>query len=339
MTRHRDLDELGRLTESFFRDHLGRARGASTHTVRAYRDALRMFFMHVGDTTRRSVALLTLADLTAERVTAFLDHLESGRRNGRATRNQRLAAIRAFFGHLIRHDPTRAGQYQRVLSLPRKTATTSPPRYLEPDDVRALIDAIDPLARGGRRDLSLLLLLYNTGARVGEALGLRWRDVRLERPPQVLLHGKGSKDRWCPLWVETCRTLRSLAEQDGSDPDGVIFRNACGRPLSRDGVAHILRKHAAHAACKRPVIKPEMITPHVLRHSCAVALLQAGIDVTVIRDYLGHASIATTSRYLSTNLDMKRQVLKKFWKEAGLTTRRSTPWRPRAGLIAFLEGL
>lgn len=339
MSRHREQDNLGRLTESFFQEHLSRVRGASPHTVRAYRDALRMFFLHVAEGATRPVARLTLADLTVERVTSFLDHLESRRRNGRATRNHRLAAIRSFFGHLIRHDPTRAGQYQRVLSLPRKNATSSPPTYLEPDDVRAVLDAVDPLARGGGRDRSLLLLLYNTGARVSEAIGLRWRDLRLERPPQALLHGKGGKDRWCPLWPETCRALGALAKQGGGDPDGLVFRSARGSPLSRDGVAYILEKHAARAARERPAIKPEGVTPHVLRHSCAVALLQAGIDVTVIRDYLGHASIATTSRYLSTNLDMKRQVLTTFWKHSGLAARRPGPWRPRSDLLTFLESL
>jgi len=181
-----------------------------------------------------------------------------------------------------------------------------------------------------------LLLLYNTGARVSEALAIRPRDIQLERPRQVRLYGKGRKERICPLWAETATALRAL---EIPAPDKPIFRNARGSSLTRDGVAHILTQYVRRAAQKRPQLRRLRVTPHVLRHSCAVALLQAGVDVSVIRDYLGHASISTTSRYLTTNLEMKRKVLQAFWDRAGLDRRSSRRWRPSPKLLAFLDTL
>ena len=150
------------------------------------------------------------------------------------------------------------------------------------------------------------------------------------------LHGKGGKERICPLWAETVATLRALP---GAGTDEPVFRNGRGTPLTRDGVAYIIAKYVRRAAETRPGLRRHRVTPHVLRHSCAVALLQAGVDVSVIRDYLGHASIATTSRYITTNLQMKREVLQAFWARAGLDHRSTTRWRPSPKLLAFLESL
>jgi site-specific recombinase XerD len=330
-------DALLTLVQSFFADHLRRVRGASEHTVRAYRDTLRMFFIFLADRADRSVADLRLDDVRADAVLAFLHHIESKRGNGAVTRNCRLAAIRSFAEHLLRHDVTRAEQYGRILAIPTKRAATRLVTYLEPEDVRAVIAAVDGKAAASFRDRALLLLLYNTGARVSEALALRRRDLHLERPRQVRLYGKGGKERVCPLWAETAAALRLLAMDTGSDD--TIFRSARGGPLTRDGVAYIIEKYVARAAESRPALRRRRVTPHVLRHSCAVALLQAGVDVSVIRDYLGHASVATTSRYLTTNLETKREVLKAFWARAGLD-RRSTPrWRPSSKLLVFLSSL
>jgi integrase/recombinase XerD len=185
----------------------------------------------------------------------------------------------------------------------------------------------------------LLLFLYNTGARVSEALGVRMEDLSLQRPQQVRLHGKGSKDRFCPLWRETVNTLRSLPAIREARPGDLVFRNHRGQAMTRDGVAYILRKHATTAAHKAPALRRRRITPHTLRHSCAAALLQGGVDITVIRDYLGHASVATTSRYLSTNLQMKRDALEVFWRRSGLSPVRAAPWKPKPDLLAFLSSL
>lgn len=335
----RDLDSLFPFVESFFREHLGRTRNASGNTVLAYRDALRLFFSFLGDACGTDVSRLRLEDLTVEQVLGFLDHLESSRRNAVTTRNLRLTAIRTFFRYLVRNDPSRGAQYQRVLSLPFKKAASPIVSYLEPEEVRVLLRQPDRRTASGRRDHALLLFLYNTGARIGEAISLRRDDLQLARPFQVHLHGKGRKERICPLWPDTSTSLRQLEEQHPPKPDGHVFLSARGHPLSRDGAAYILEKHLQLAARELPILKRKHVTPHVMRHSCAVALLQAGVDLTVIRDYLGHESIATTGRYTKTNLRMKRRVLEAFWRRAGLTDTRDPKWRARPDVLAFLSSL
>lgn len=338
MTRRKD-PQLLPLVESFFRDHLERLCGASPHTIRAYRDALRLLFGFLADEKGRAVADLQLDDLHVEAITAFLAHLEVKRANAVASRNCRLAAIRSFFKHLVRHDLSRADQYQRVLALPSKKTRTSIANYLEPEEVRLILDQPDQRGRTGLRDYALMLFLYNTGARVSETLAVRLTDLSLLGSRQVRLHGKGGKDRLCPLWRDTANALQRLPNVRAGQQHDPVFCNRYGQPLSRDGVAYVLTKYVTQAARVAPALRRRKITPHVLRHSCAVALLQAGNDVTVIRDYLGHASIATTSRYISTNLKMKRDVLELFWRRAGISPVRATSWKPKPDLLAFLESL
>jgi site-specific recombinase XerD len=239
--------------------------------------------------------------------------------------------------HLLRCDVARAGQYGRILAIRTKRATHRAVAYLEPEEARAVIAAVDTSSPRGRRDHALLLLLYNTGARVSEALTLRPGDLRLERPRQVRFLGKGRKERICPLWSETVDALRRVIRTDGSND--LIFKSHRGTPLSRDGVAYLLCKYVRMAAKGQSSQRLRHVTPHMLRHSCAVALLQAGVDVSVIRDYLGHASVVTTSRYITTNLQMKRQVLDAFWKRAGLAPTGARKWQPSPKLLAFLQQL
>jgi integrase/recombinase XerD len=333
----RAADPLLRLVESYFRDHLQRVRGASIHTVRAYGHALRLFFSFLARRRRCSVAALSLDDIGVEHVLAFLDHLEDERRNHAATRNCRLAAIRGFVEHLLRHDISRAAGYQRILAIPPKRARMRVVEYLEPEHMRAVLALPDRRQPLGRRDYALLLFMYNTGARVGEALDVRPDDLRLTPPRHVRIRGKGSKERICPLWPDTAAELSHLAGTT-SVAGEPIFRNARGMPITRDGVAYVLSKYVALASRDIPALRRRRVTPHVLRHSCAVALLQAGLDVTVIRDYLGHASVATTSRYINTNLEMKREALDAFSRRAGLV-RNSPRWRPTPDLITFLSSL
>lgn len=331
-------DPLLRLVESFFREHLQRVRGASPHTVLSYRDSLRLFLCFLADSQNRNVSSLTLDDIVADQVLAFLDHVETKRGNSVATRNQRLAALRAFAEHLLRNDPTRADQYGRVLGTPTKKMPLPVVTYLEPEEVQVLLRQPDRRTSAGRSHFALLLFLYNTGARVSEALALRPMDVQLDRPSQVRLRGKGNKDRFCPIWRETADTLSQMIELSSAS-EHCIFLNARGRPITRDGVAYLLIKYSTLAANENPSLAKKRVTPHVLRHSCAVALLQAGIDISVIRDYLGHTSIATTSRYISTNLKMKREVLEAFWERAGLARAGESAWESTPDVLAFLESL
>jgi len=330
-------ESLLTLTQTFFQSHLQRTRGASPHTVRAYRDAVKLFFLFLAKHKRKPVADLSLDDIQSDAVLSFLEHVESHRGNTPATRNCRLAAIRCFVQHLLRQDMTRAGQYGRILAIQNKKTTRRTILYLEPEEVQALIGAVDRRLPNGDRDHALLLFLYNTGARVSEALALRASDIRLERPRQVRLLGKGRKERICPLWPETAAALRRIIRT--ANNGATLFKNANGAALTRDGVAYLLDKYVQRASDRLPSLRKRRVTPHMLRHSCAAALLQAGVDVSVIRDYLGHVSVATTSRYISTNLQMKRQVLEAFWRRAGLAPNSPRSWRPSPKLLAFLETL
>jgi len=253
------------LTESFFRNYLQHTRGASAHTVRAYRDALKLFYLFLADQKGKPVADLALEDIQSDAVLGFLDHVESRRENSAVTRNCRLAAIRSFVQHLLRQDVTRAGQYGRILAIRNKKALRRAAIYLEPEEARAVINAIDHRSRNGERDHALLLFLYNTGARVSEALAVRSRDLRLERPRQVRLLGKGQKERICPLWSETASALRRVIPLGRADD--VLFRNTRGAPLTRDGVAYLVGKYVGLAAHHTPALRKIRVTPHVMRHS------------------------------------------------------------------------
>jgi integrase/recombinase XerD len=325
--------------ETYFTDYLQRQRGASLHTIRAYRDALTLLFKFVAKERGRGVAVLQLGDLDADTVMRFLDHIELERSNSPATRNCRRAAICGFFKHLLRSDLAHSQQYMRVLAIPAKKARQKPATYLEAEDARLIISMPDRRTHDGWRDYALLLFLYNCGARVAEAAGLKWDDLQLVVPRQVRLRGKGRKERLLPLWAETANALHRLRGTTPGVDHQCVFANRHGQPMTRDGIAYVLAKHAAAAAQINPALRHKHITPHVLRHSCAVALLQSGTDVTVIRDYLGHASVATTGRYITTNLQMKRDAMQAFWKKAGIEPANTRAWKPSGDLLSFLRSL
>jgi site-specific recombinase XerD len=328
------------LVASFFAEYLPRQRGASVHTVRAYRDALKLLFVFAAERNGRAVASLTLDDQNVETIAAFLDHIEANRSNSAATRNCRRAAVRSFIKHLLRNDIERSLQYTRVLAIPSKKARQQPATYLEADDVRAIIDKPDKGTVDGWRDYTLLLFLYNCGARASEVIDVQWADLQLAPPRQARLRGKGKKERLLPIWRETAEALHKLRGMTACNDRQHVFLNRHSQPLTRDGVAYILCKYASAVTSEeRPALAHKRISPHVLRHSCAVALLQSGTDVTVIRDYLGHTSVATTSRYLATNLQMKRDALENFWAHAGIEPAQDEPWKPTPDLLAFLQAL
>jgi site-specific recombinase XerD len=274
-------------------------------------------------------------DLQVTHVLTFLDELERQRGNSVHTRNCRLIASRCFFRHALRHDPDHAEQYAQILAVATKKSPHPICVYLEPEEMRTLLSQPDQQSRLGMRDYALLLFLYNTGARVSEVLGVRLQDLSLEPPRQVRLRGKGQKERICPLWPQTTSALKRMIPSETllSAP---VFLNQRGQPLTRHGVLRLLRKYSLQAVRSQP-FPHRPLHPHVLRHSCAVALLQAGVDLTVIRDYPGHASIATTNRYVSTNLKMKRDALTAFWDRAGITKPASKPWKPTTKLLDLLR--
>lgn len=338
MSLRKSRDPLLSLVQGYFDDYLQQTCGASHHTIRAYGHSLRLFFVFLANRKRRSVANLKLTDIHVEAVLAFLEHIESIRSNCVATRNCRLAAIRGFVEYGLRHDLTRADQFSQIMAIPTKKCVSRRVRYLEPEEFRAILATTETCIQG-RRDYCLLLFLYNTGARISEALAVRPEDISVTRPRQVRLIGKCRKERLCPIWKETANALRRLIKESSVSNGDVVFRNGRGGPLTRDGAAYLLSKRVRLAARSVPSLRGRRVTPHVLRHSCAVALLQAGVDVCVIRDYLGHSSIATTNRYIATNLDMKREALDIFWKKARLDGAPKSAWRPSSNLLEFLTSL
>jgi len=329
-------DPIFDAVQSFFVDYLQRMRGCTRGTLTSYRDTLRLFLDYAAQSKKVPLERLRLVDFDVTLVLAFLDHLESKRHNSVATRNCRLAALHSFFAHVLRSYPDHAGQLARILALPPKRQANSPPHYLDPPVVQTLLRHPDRQSPAGRRDYALLLFLYNTGSRVSEVTALRHKD--LLPGPAVQLDGKGGKQRVCPLWPETLAAIRSQSASADSDADQPVFRNVRGQALSRHGVYHIIGRHAVALHRMDPRF-PNKIWPHLLRHSCAVALLQAGVDLITIRDQLGHVSVATTGRYATSNLKLKRNALEAFWAAAGLTASRRKTWRPGPKLSQFLQSI
>jgi site-specific recombinase XerD len=290
-------DGLLQQVESFFSEYLQRTRGASRHTVFSYRDSLQLFFCYLADAKGGDVSKLRLDDITENNVLAFLDHLESARGNSVATRNSRLTAIRTFCRYLIRKVTTNAAEYGLIVSIPGKKGPKPDIPYLEPAEVKLLLEQANQDQLLGLRDYALIQFLYNTGVRVSEALSISVGALELGAPGQVRVHGKGRKDRVCPLWRSTKALLKRYIARWKLGVESRLFCNARRRSLTTSGVAYILQGHFEAAKKKYPILRKRKITPHVMRHSCACALLQSGVDLVTVRDLLGHESVRTTNRY------------------------------------------
>lgn len=322
---------------SFFRRRLVAQRRASPATVASYRDTLRLLLVFAAKRKDRPVSRLSIEDLNRDVILAFLDHLEQERKNGVRTRNVRLAAIHSFFQHVAYADPTTMGVASRVLGIQGKRTTKRLVGYLHPEDLNAIIATPDRTTTQGRRDHALLLFLARTGARVSEAITATQADIQMSWPPQVLLRGKGSKERIVPLAKDTAEVLKSLINErkTSSDSQAPIFVNARARPLTRYGVIHILRRTVEKTTKVRPLLTTIAISPHTLRHSMAMRLLQSGVDLTTIQAWLGHESVNTTHQYVEADLEMKRQALEK----CGTPETNPLPYRPPDEVLAFLESL
>jgi integrase/recombinase XerD len=331
---------IARMLRDFFADHLPHVRGSSPHTILSYRDTLVLFLRFVADRRKRSVSKLDLDDLGPTDVLAFLGHLEANRHNLVATRNVRLAAIHAFFRYCATADPTRVEHCQRVLAIPFKRTGSRPIHYLEYDEIQAVLTSVDRTTADGRRDYALLATMFNTGARVQEVVTLCVRDLQLEALPQVRLYGKGRKERWCPLWPQTMEILRVWLAEPGRDvsPDQPLFRNHRGERLTRFGVRYLLRKYCSRAKVTTPALGRKRLHPHSMRHSSAVHLLRSGVEITTISQWLGHASVATTNRYATVDLEMKRKAIEKA-RPTDFGSDGPAPWRTDASILEWLEGL
>lgn len=329
------MTKLAPILEAFFTDRLLTQRQASAHTVAAYRDTFTLLLGYAVQHVGKQPTQLDVADLDAPLIAAFLQHLETDRGNSVTTRNARLAAIRSLFRYAALRAPEHAALIARVLAVPSKRQHRPLVCFLNHEEIEALLAAPDQTSWVGRRDHAILLVLTQTGLRVSELTGLAVQDVHLGTGAHVFCHGKGRKDRCTPLTSQTVTVLRSwLAERHGHGHDP-LFPTRRGGPLSRDAVERLVAKHATTAASQRPSQQAKTITPHVLRHSAAMALLRAGVDITVIALWLGHESPTTTRVYLHADLAMKEQALARTTPPGTSAERYHAP----DALIAFLNDL
>jgi site-specific recombinase XerD len=323
------------LVQDFFLRRLVAQRGVSARTVESYRDAFELLLGFLEQRTGTPPSALCLADLDAPAVLDFLDYLETGRGNSVRTRNARLAAIHSFMRYAALRDPASLPVTARVLAIPTKRFDRPVLSYLSRDQIAAILAAPDRNTWTGRRDAVLLATTYNTGARVSEITALRVRDVLVDRQTAVHLHGKGRKERVIPLWKNTATALRSWLDQITLAPHAPVFPNRSGAPMSRSGVRDRLDRAVAAAEQGCPSLRGQHISPHTLRHSTAMHLLQSGTDLATIALWLGHSSPAVTHQYLEADLAAKEAVLQKLGDPSPVTTRFQASDR----LLAFLQGL
>jgi site-specific recombinase XerD len=330
-------NSLAALLHAFFHEWMGKQRNLSRHTVFSYRDTWKLLLRFTSERKRREIARLSLADLQANEVIAFLEHLEKDRKASVGTRNCRLAAIHSFFGFVAHREPLAIAQCAEIARIPVKKRSRPAMCYMDAEEIAAILREPDRLSLEGQRDHALLAFLYNTGARIQEALDVCPQAIRFESPAQVELLGKGRKTRICPLWPETVDVLKALMRRQPRPESEPIFVNRYGQPLGAAGVRFKLKRYVRAAARHVPSLARKRVTPHTWRHSVGVQLVAAGVDVTVIRNWLGHARLDTTNHYARANLETKRRAL----EQVDPTTKPGRPprWRRDPELLTWLDSL
>jgi site-specific recombinase XerD len=326
---------LAVLLESFFTQRLMKQRAASSHTISSYRDAFRLLLQFAQERLGKPPSRLALEEIDAPLIVAFLDELEKTRGLSARSRNLRLTAIRSFFHYAALEAPAQSGQIQRVLAIPGKRHTRTLVHFLTRPEVEALLGAPNQHLWSGRRDHALLLVAVQTGLRLSELTGLERQDVTLGTGAHLRVMGKGRKERCVPLTKQTVAVLRAWMREPARAETPMLFPSPRGGRLSADAVQHLLAKHTAVASQSSPSLQQKRVTPHVLRHTMAMELLQAGVDRAVIALWLGHESVETTQIYLEANLAMKEEILAKTTPVEGKVGR----YRPDDQLLAFLKSL
>jgi integrase/recombinase XerD len=324
------------LLQRFFTVHLQRHRAVSPRTVSAYRDTFRLFLAFAERTLRIKPQNFTLDDLNAKLILAFLDHLESDRRNCVRSRNARLAALRSFLNYAVHHDVSALQVIQQALAVPMKRFDRPLPTFLSPREVQAILSAPDEPSWVGQRDRALFTLLYNTGARISEALQLHIGDLVLDSSPAIHIMGKGRKERTVPLWRSTALLLRAWKRQlESKSAADSLFPNRGGTMMTRSNVAQRLARAVTAAARDQPGLLKRDVSPHTVRHTTAMHLLQSGVDITVIALWLGHENPSTTHMYVEADLSMKERALERL-KPLGASYAR---YKPPDKLLEFLGTL
>lgn len=329
------MTELAPTLQAFFADRLARQKNASPHTIAGYRDTLRMLLNFAWQRTGTPPSRLDVGDLDAPLVSAFLDHLEHERGNSPRTRNARLAAIRSLLSFAMPRHPEHAATISRTLAIPPKRFTRPVVTWLTDPEAAALIAVPDTGTRTGRRDHALLTVALQTGLRASELAGLRRQDAVLGPGACLTCTGKGRKQRATPLTSQTVKILRAWLRERPGDPGDPLFSSSSGRPLTRDAIAAVVRRHATTAGSSCPSLQGKTVTPHTLRHSAAMRLLHAGVDTSVIALWLGHEKTDTVQHYLHADLALKEKALARTAPPGTAPGR----YQPPDGLLAFLEAL
>lgn len=337
------VENLGRIIYSFFIDYLTVQKGLRPASIKSYRDTICLFLQFVSTDMRRKITRLSLEDLTIGRVKEFLQYLERDRKNHIRTRNHRLAVLHTFFGYIAKRIPEMLLISEQVAAIPMKRVPPPETSFLEREEISALFAHLSSKGRYALRDRTLFMFLYNTGARVQEVADLRIGDLDLDASPRVRLHGKGDKWRTCPLWEETTNLLKTLLGQKiiNTAPEGAVFLSQNGKPLTRYGIYKIVRRHTDSLQKDKKAARSRQISPHIFRHTAAMHLLESGVDVNVIRSWLGHVSLDTTNRYAEITTRMKEAALRvcepKNDSSVGYHTK--PVWREDETLLSWLDSL
>lgn len=324
------------LLQRFFVEHLSQHRAVSPQTIAAYHDTFRLFLNFAELKIGKAPSAILLTDLKASLLLDFLEYLEKERGNSVRSRNARLAAIRTFLKYASHYDHDALGTIEKTLAIPMKRFERQMVGFITREEIQAIIDAPDIKTWSGARDRALFSVMYNTGARVSELLGLRCTDVVLENQPAVHLKGKGRKERTVPIWKQNATIIRNWRKQLGSDTDECfLFPNRKGDKMTRSNVTQRLKLAASKATSKCPSLAGRPISPHIIRHSTAMHLLQSGVDIAIIALWLGHEDTATTHMYVEADLSMKEKALKQLQSPKLKAGR----YQPPDKLISFLQTL
>lgn len=335
MNKQMRTKSLGGLLQDYFCQRLIQQCQASNQTVASYRDAIRLLLRYTEQKLCKPVTQITLTDLDASLVLSFLNHLEVDRSNSVRSRNARLAAIRSFLHYAALQEPSALSSIQKVFAIPMKRFERAMVNFLHLNEIEMIMEAPESNTWSGRRDRALLVTLYNTGARVSEIVRINCMDIGNEQCSELTLHGKGRKQRIVPLWKHTSQIIRQWLPQIDRHPNSPLFPNRFGKAMTRSGVEKQLQVAVAKARQRCPSLINKKVSPHTIRHTTAMHLLQSGVDLSVIAMWLGHEDIATTHHYMQADIEMKKMALKKMTEpNSGVAH-----FKPSRDMFSFLDSL
>jgi site-specific recombinase XerD len=335
MNAHGNSPNLSQLLQDFFYQNLINQRNVSSRTIVAYRDTFRLLLQHASKGLGKPPTKMDLDDLDMPTILGFLTHLETDRRNSARTRNARLAAIPSFMHFAAYREPASLPGIQKVLSIPMKRFERPVLGSLTREEIDAILEAPNASRWSGQRDRAMFTVFYNTGARVSEVIAMKVKNFQLSPKASVQIHGKGRKERIVPLWKTTALILKSWMSQVDANSEASVFPNRLGKPLSASGIQYRLHLAVLKASNLCPTLRNREVSPHTIRHTTAMHLLQSGVDLAVIALWLGHESPSTTHMYMEADLTIKERALEKLHEAGGKPVR----YKATDELLGFLERL